>query len=164
MPSKRQEVRTAVKEWVDLAAIPNLNQTFTSFPKRINFQENSTAGQMTRAAGVVYISSENESRVAVGGAYSGWKRIDYTVEFQIYSHSLQNYAQDAMDDFDEVVDAVKDQLRAGGHRLGKTDGDIIWQAAEPSISVSYGEPKTNDGGATEIWAAVMFTVTQMIQS
>jgi hypothetical protein len=164
MASRRAVVRQAIKDWVDAAAIPNLNQTFTSFPKRINFQENSTAGQMTRAAAVVFISSENESRVAVGGAYSGWKRIDYTIEFQIFSHSMHNLAQDAMDAFDEIVDEVKDQLRAGGHRLGKTDGNEIWQAAEPNISVTYGEPKTNDGGATEIWAAVMFTVTQMIQS
>lgn len=160
----RQEVRTAVGNWVAAANIANLNQIFTSFPKRINFQANSTAGQMTRAAGVVFISSENESRIAVGGANDGWKRIDYTVEFQIYCHSLENYAQDAMDAFDAIVDAVKDQLRAGGHRLGQTDGDVIWQAAEPNISVAYGEPKTNDGGATEIWAAINFTVTQMFRS
>jgi hypothetical protein len=69
-----------------------------------------------------------------------------------------------MNDYDTIIDAVKDRLRAGGHRLGKTDGDIIWQAAEPNISVTYGEPATNDGGATEIWAAISFTVTQMIRS
>ena len=164
MSSKRQEVRQAVGNWIAQGSIANLNQVFTSFPKRINFQANSSAGVATRAAGVVYIANERESRVAVGGAYSGWKRIDYAVEFQIFCHSMQNYAQDAMDDFDNIVDGVKDQLRAGGHRLGMTDGDVIWQAAEPDISVTYGEPKTNDGGATEIWAAVSFTVTQMIQS
>jgi hypothetical protein len=160
----RQQVRQAVGDWIAAASIPNLNQIFTAFPKRINFQANSTAGQMTRAAGVVYISQETEGRIAVGGAYSGWKRLDYQVEFQIYCHSLQNYAQDAMTDFDAIVDAVKDKLRAGGHRLGLPTGDVIWQAAEPGISVTYGEPKTNDGGATEIWAAVSFQVTQMIQS
>ena len=160
----RQQVRQNVGTWVASASVPHLNQIFTSFPKRINFQQNSTAGEMTRAAGVVFISAENEERIAVGGPNSGWKRVDYSVEFQIYCHSLQNYAQDAMDDFDNIVDAVKDKLRAGGHRLGLSDGDVIWQAAEPQITVSYGEPKTNDGGATEIWAAISFTVTQMIQS
>jgi len=59
---------------------------------------------------------------------------------------------------------VKEQLRAGGHRLGKENGDVIWQAAEPNISVAYGEPKTNDGGATEIWAGINFIVTQMFRS
>lgn len=160
----RQQVRAAVGEWVADAAIPNLNQIFTSFPKRINFQQNSTAGQLCRAAAVVFISNETEERIAIGGAYDGWKRVDYDVQFQIYTHCMHNYAQDAMDDFDAIVDAVKAKLRAGGHRLGKTDGDVIWQAAEPGISVSYGEPLTNDGGATEIWAAISFTVTQMIRS
>lgn len=160
----RSEVRSTVGSWIAGANIAHLNQIFTSHPKRINFQANSTAGEMTRAAGVVFILSENESRVAIGGASDGWKRIDYDVQFQIYTHSVENYAQDAMDAFDAIVDSVKARLRAGGHRLGLTDGDVIWQAAEDSIRVQYGEPMTNDGGATEIWAAVEFTVTQMIRS
>jgi len=160
----RQQVRDTVATWVGSASITHLNQIFTSHPKRINFQANSTAGELSRAAGVVFIRDESETRIAVGGAYSGWKRIDYTVDFQVFFHSMQNYAQDAMDDFDAIVDAIKDKLRAGGHRLGQTDGDVIWQAAEPQINVTYGEPATNDGGATEIWAAIEFTVTQMIQA
>lgn len=160
----RQQVRDAVATWVEGAGITHLNQIFTSHPKRINFQANSTAGEYSRAAGVVFIRDESEIRIAVGGAYSGWKRVDYTVDFQVFFHSMQNYAQDAMDEFDAIVDAVKDRLRAGGHRLGQEDGNVIWQAAEPQISVNYGEPVTNDGGATEIWAAIEFTVTQMIQA
>lgn len=160
----RAEVRTAVGNWVAGASIPHLNQIWTSHPKRINFQANSYAGEMTRAAGLVFIASENESRVAIGGANDGWKRIDYSVQFQVFCHSVEAQSQDAMDAFDAIVDAVKARLRSGGHRLGMTDGDVIWQAAEPSISVTYGEPATNDGGATEIWAAISFTVTQMFRS
>lgn len=160
----RAEVRAAVGNWVAAANVPNLNQIFTSFPKRINFQENAAPGTASRAAGVVFIQQESEGRLAVGGPTDGWKRIDYEVEFQIFFHSMANYGQDAMDDFDAIIDGVKDQLRAGGHRLGMPDGDTIWQAAEPDISVVYGEPKTNDGGAVEIWAGIAFTVTQMIRS
>jgi len=160
----RQEVRAAVGSWIAAANVPHLNQIFTAHPKRINFQANSTAGEITRAAGVVFIAGESEQRIAIGGAYNGWKQIDYDVQFQIFTHSVAQYSQDAMNDFDAIVDAVKTQLRAGGHRLGQTDGNVIWQAAEPGITVSYGEPVTNDGGATEIWAALDFTVTQMIQA
>ena len=158
----RQEVRTAVGTWIAGASIPHLNQIFTSHPKRINFQANSTAGEIGRAAGLVFISSEYENRIANGGAYTGWKQIDYTVEFQIFYHSVASYSQDSMDGFDAIIDAVRDRLRDGGHRLGLEDGDVIWQAAEPEISVQYGEPVTNDGSATEIWAAIEFTVTQMV--
>ena len=160
----RAEVRDAVGTWIAGAGIPHLNQVFTSFPKRINFQANSTVGEITRAAGVVFIQGEDESRIAIGGASSGIKRIDYDVQFQIFTHSVAQYSQDSMDDFDAIIDAVKDRLRAGGHRLGQTSGDVIWQAAESSIRVTYGEPVTNNGGVTEIWAAVEFTVIQMKQS
>jgi hypothetical protein len=160
----RQEVRNAVGNWIAQATIPNLNQVFTSFPKRINFEQNAAPGQLTRAAGVVFIQAETEGRIAVGGANDGWKRIDYAVEFQVFTHSMHAQAQNAMDDFDDIIDGIKDQLRAGGHRLGQTDGDVIWQAAEPDISVTYGEPKTNDGGAVETWAGIAFNVTQMIRS
>lgn len=160
----RQQVRTAVADWIAAANITNLNQIFYSHPKRINFQANSTAGQMNRAAGVVFINNETESRIALGGESSGWKQITYDVTFQIFLHSMENYSQDAMTAFDAIVDGVKAQLRAGGHRLNKPDGTQIWQAAEPEISVDYGEPVTNDGGATEIWAGINFVVLEMIQA
>jgi hypothetical protein len=160
----RAQVRSAVGDWIAGQSITNLNQIFTSFPKRLNFEQNAPVGSATRAAGVVFIAAESEERIAIGGAYNGWKRVDYEVVFQVFVHSMQNYAQDTMDDFDAIIDAVKDRLRSGGHRLGMSDGTVIWQAAEPGISVEYGEPKTNDGGAVEIWAGISFTVTQMIQA
>lgn len=167
----RKVVRENVRNWIAQAQITTLNQVFSSFPKRINFQENSFPGQNSRAAAVVFIESENESRIAIGGVGAlpegvgyGWKRVDYQVALQIFHHSLQREAQDAMDDFDQLIDDVKDVLRAGQHTLGNDDPNEIWQAAEPSIDVQYGEPITNEGGATETWAAIRFTVTQMIHS
>lgn len=160
----RAVVRDAVATWITEANITDLNQVFTSFPKRINFQLNAQPGQMSRAAGVVFISSETEARVAVGGAYNGWKRVDYSVEFQVFHHSQVTNSEDAMTSFDTVIDGIKDCLRGGGHTLGLPDGSVIWQAAEPGIDVQYAEPATNDGGATETWAGVRFTVTQMIQA
>jgi hypothetical protein len=164
MGASRSAVRTAVKEWIESAFIPDLNQVFISFPKRINFQINSSAGQLSRAAGVVYIANEAEERMAIGGAYNGWKRVDYELDFQIFHHSLENDPINAMNSFDTVIDGVKNRLRLGGHTLGLPDGSVIWQAAEPNISVQYGEPATDNGGATETWASVRFTVTQMIQA
>lgn len=169
----RKIVREKVADWVSSAQITTLNQVFTSFPKRINFQVNSFPGQNSRAAAVVFIESESESRIAIGGvspmttdygAGKGWKRVDYGVALQIFHHSLERNAEDAMDAFDQVIDSVKDRLRSGQHTLGDENPNEIWQAAEPSIDVQYSEPITNDSGATETWAAIRFTVTQMIES
>jgi len=160
----RSVVRSAVASWISQASITGLNQVLTTFPKRINFQVNSQPGQLSRAAGVVFISGERENRIAVGGASNGWKRTDYDVDFQVFHHSLEPDAENAMASFDTMIEAIKTQLRAGGHTLGYADNTIIWEAAEPSISVTYGEPATINGGATETWASVRFTVTQMIQA
>lgn len=169
----RRIVREKVAEWISSAQITTLNQVFTSFPKRINFQVNSFPGQNSRAAAVVFIESEQESRLAIGGvspmttnngAGKGWKRVDYGIALQVFHHSLQREAEDAMDDFDTLIDAIKDRLRSGQHTLGVENPDEIWQAAEPGIDVQYGEPISNEQGSTETWAAIRFTVTQMIES
>jgi hypothetical protein len=99
-----------------------------------------------------------------GGAGLGWKRVDYGIALQIFHHSLERNAEDAMSAFDDLIDAVKARLRAGQHTLGEDNPNIIWQAAEPAIDVQYGEPLSNEGGATETWAAIRFTVTEMIES
>lgn len=167
----RKVVRAAVANWIAQAQITNLNQVLTSFPKTMSFQVNSFPGQQSRAVGVVFIENESENRIAIGGVGDlpeglgkGWKRVDYGVAFQVYLHSQQRNTEDAMDDFDNVIDAIKDRIRAGQHTLGETDPNLIWQAAEPFIDVSYSEPLVRDNGATEIWAAIRFTVTQMIES
>lgn len=166
----RKVVREAVQSWIASAQIDTLNQTFTSFPKRIDFQTNSFPGQNSRAAAVVFIESEDEQRIAIGGVGNmpvgegfGIKRVDYSIALQIFHHSLQRNAEDAMNDFDQLIDAVKTRLRQGQHTLGETNPNLIWQAAEPSISVQYGEPLTNEGGATETWCAIRFIVTEMIE-
>lgn len=167
----RRTVREAVANYVAQAQITTLNQVFTSFPKRINFQENSFPGQNSRAAAVVFIENESESRIAIGGVGplpaglgKGWKRVDYSIALQVFHHSMERNAEDAMDNFDTLIDSIKDLLRAGQHTLGVDNPNIIWQAAEPNIDVLYGEPLTNESGATETWAAIRFTVTEMIES
>jgi hypothetical protein len=82
---------------------------------------------------------------------------------QLFHHSLQNNAEDAMSDFDTLVDNIKNTLRAS-HNFGDTTQVNVWQGAEPAIDALYGEPVTSDNGATETWAEIRFDVTQMIQA
>ena len=159
----RTGVRATLYNWLSTGSITGLNQIFTSFPKRINYQVGSTAGQLSRAAAVIFIQSERESRLAIGGAHSGWKRVDYTVIIQIYQHSMERNAEDAMTAFDTLVDSLKARLRAD-HNFGDTTGNLVWQGAEPEIRTSYGEPATDKSGATESFAEIQFEVTEMIQA
>jgi hypothetical protein len=159
----RTGVRATLATFLSTPPIATLNQVFTSFPKRINFQVGSTAGQLSRAAVVVFIQSENETRLAIGGATNGWKRVDYSIVLQIFHHSLQRNAEDAMTDFDTLVDNIKTRLRSD-HRFGDSTGTLVWQGAEPIINATYGEPATVAEGATETYAELQFDVTEMIQA
>lgn len=159
----RVGVRNTLAAFISNPPIENLNQVFTSFPKRINYQVNSQPGQLTRSAVVIFIATETETRLAIGGATSGWKRVDYTVVLQVYTHSLHRNAEDVMDDFDVLIDNIKERLRSD-HTFGDTTGNLVWQGAEPVINARYGEVTTTNEGASEVFAEIEFLVTEMIQA
>jgi hypothetical protein len=154
----RVGVRNTLAAFISNPPITNLNQVFTSFPKRINYQVNSQPGQLTRSAVVVFIANETETRLAIGGDHNGWKRVDYTVVLQVYTHSLQRNAEDVMDDFDELIDNIKTRLRSD-HNFGDPTGNLVWQGAEPVINARYGEVSTTNEGASEVFAEIEFLVT-----
>lgn len=165
----RQAVRAQLADFIFNPPIPNLNQVHTSFPKLINYEVNAQPGQMTRTAVVIYIADEYETRLSLGGPTpnvgqtNGWKRVDYTVILQIFCLSFHREAQVAMNDFDEVVDNIKERLRSN-HNFGDPSGNLVWQGAEPVIQGRYGEPNTEKDGVTEMFAEIQFPVTQMIQA
>lgn len=159
----RVGVRDTLYKFISNPPIDGLNQVFTAFPKRIDFMVNSLPGQLSRAAAVIHIQSETENRIAIGGAHSGWKRVDYTVAIQIFHHSLHPLAESAMADFDELIDNIKTRLRSD-HNFGDATGTLVWQGAEPIINGFYGEPATSNEGATETFAQLQFDVTEMIQA
>jgi len=158
----RAQVRSTLATYLAPPAINGINQVFTSFPKRIDFQVNALPSQLNRCVCVIFIENETESRIANGGVNSGWKRVDYSVALQLFHHSSERNSEDAMASLDIIIDDLKELLREGDHRLGDTSGVLVWQGAEPIIDVAYGEPLSQNGTSTETWATVRFTVTQMI--
>jgi hypothetical protein len=162
-PVGRAQVRQTLYNFISPPNVDGINQIFTSFPKRIDFQVNALPSQQSRVAAVIFIESETETRIAVGGATNGWKRIDYSVVIQLFQHSLSRSPEEAMDDLDYVVDSLKQRLRSD-HNFGDPSGILVWQGAEPLIDVSYGEPMSQNATSTETWASLRFIVTQMIQA
>lgn len=159
----RAAVRATLANFIKQPNVVGINQVFTAFPKRINFQVNALPSQLSRCAAVIHIESERETRLAIGGATNGIKRIDYGIAIQLFHHSTERDAENAMEDFDNVIENLKTKLRSD-HQFGDSSGTLVWQAAEPVITVSYGEPMSANGTATEIWAVLKFDVTQMVQS
>ena len=159
----RAQVRQTLFNFIEPPQVDGINQVFMSLPKRINFQINALPSQQTRTAAVIFIESETENRIAVGGWHDGWKRIDYTVVIQLFTHSTARSAEEVMDDLDYTIDSLKERLRSD-HNFGDPSGILVWQGAEPVIDVSYGEPLSQNGTSTEIWSSMRFIVTQMIRA
>jgi hypothetical protein len=131
-------------------------------PKRIpgtDFRYGQAAGTKSGAVGLVQIVAENEERIAIGGATSGKKWVHYTVELQVYCHSIEMHAEDAMAFFDSVIDDVKATLRSD---RWLNDYPVIFEAGERSLVGIYGEPKVLADGASEIWGAVQFEVSEVL--
>lgn len=157
----RAAIRQQIYDYLSAATITDLNVVHKSFPTRIQFQDGATAGQLNRCQAVIFIDAQDESRIAFGGDQSGWKRIDYQVSIQLFHHSVLPDAVQVMDAFDQTVDEMVAYLR-DDHRFGDPNGTIIWQAAEPSINIDFGEPMKINSGATETWCAIKFIVTEMV--
>jgi hypothetical protein len=159
----RAAVRSTIATFIGQPNVQGINQVFTSFPKRIDFQKNSLPSQLSRCAAVIHIEAERENRLAIGGATNGIKQVDYTVVIQLFHHSSERNAEDAMADFDNTVENLKEKLRSD-HQFGDPSGVLVWQGAEPKIDITFGEPASMDGTSIETWASVRFDVTQMIQA
>lgn len=158
----RATVRQAVVSFFQPPAVGGLNKVYSSAPKRIagpEFREGQPSGTFSGAVGVVHLSAENEQRIAIGGEHSGKKWVHYTVELQVFLHSIHTHAEDAMADFDSVIDGVKERLRSD-RRLD--DWPIIFEAGERELSGEYGEPRVLQDGSTEIWGAVRFEVSEVL--
>lgn len=157
--------RLAVKSWLDAAGIRYLDQIFTAPPLRLDF--NTYGSPPYNCQAVVFIDDEGEVRIALGGASSGKKRIDYMVAMEIYFRSTDINTDDTQNAFDELIDAIKARLRLGLHTLGQTDETIVWQAAEGSYGIQTDfmdpDPQPNVGGEPiEHYARMRFEVTQWI--
>ena len=160
----RATVRAAIADFFAPPAVPGLNTIFRAPPKRVDgtaFRAGQPAGTISGAVGVVDILSDTEERIALGGEHSGKKWVHYIAEIQIYQHSVHKHAEDAMADFDAVIDAIKEQLRSD-RRLGN-DG-VIFESGERMLEGIYGEPVVLEQGATEIWGALRFEVSEVITS
>ena len=163
----RALVRSSVTAWF---APPNVTGLYTiarSFPKRFTpgmFRSAAGGGQpglFSGAVGVVFIVGDSEHREALGGQNSGKKRVEYVVELQMMQHSVHPHAEDAMDDFDLMVDAAKARLRAD-RQIG-TAG-LLFQAGENLLEGVYGEPKLLADGATEIWGSIRFDCSEYLNA
>lgn len=165
MTSARQLARNAVANWLTAGNIAGVDKIFTVWPLRLDF--NNYSSGVHRCQIVVVIESENEIRIALGGSHSGKKRIDYLVTVEVYHNSTANEPQEALDNYDAIIDGVKARLRAD-RMAGQTDDSIVWQMGEGpfGIQTEFLVPDNWQVGGQpiEFYGRIRFEVTQWITS
>lgn len=104
------------------------------FPKRApdgDYTVDLAPGRAMGAVMVVHIPNETEVRIAIQGATGGIKRQTYSVELHLYHLAQTPHTEDAQADFDGLLDAITDRIRAD-----RTLGGIVVQAGEGDAGIT----------------------------
>jgi hypothetical protein len=156
----RRQVREAICRWLRAGDIPNLDRVHATYPRRLDFGYPGVGPH--RAQAVVFLTAESEVRLALGGPHSGKKRIIYSVDLELYHHSVAREPGEAMDHFDQMIDQLKDQIRAD-HQFGDDTGTVFQAAEGPyGIQIAYERPAQVNSEAIETWARLSFQVESIV--
>lgn len=160
----RKSVRAAVLSFIAPPNVAGLRAVHRSMPKLTVPQEiNLAAGGGSGAVGIIHVRRDvdrPESLPLGIGAPAGFKGIDYTVGIVLRFWSVKTDAEVAMDDFDDMVDALKARLRSDT-QFG-TGGSPIFSGGL-DMRMESNLPR-QDGGSTFIWSVLETTVTEQIQA
>ena len=160
----RAVVRQAIADWLNQVPIDGLDEVK---PGKIQVQAPMIRSDGSPYRGLAYVllgvhGPNHEERIAMGGAYSGVKEIDYAATLVLHQWSASNDWIASQLAFDDTIDAIKAQLRAGGRTLGRPD--VILQAGEwtAGIDDQSSEPVALNGGTLSVVTHIDFQVTETI--
>ena len=160
----RAIVRQAIADWLNSVPIDGLDEVQ---PGKIQIQSPVIRADGNPYKGLAYVllgvrNLNHEGRIALGGPYSGEKMIDYAATLVLHQWSAANDWIAAQLAFDDTIDAIKAQIRAGGRTLGRPD--VILQAGEwtPGIDDYSTEPMLLNGGTLTVVTDLTFQVTEII--
>lgn len=162
----RRAVRTAIATWLTAQHIQGLDHVYRSRPPEVDFTEYVTGTSQYRCNAYVWLPDDEETRyVLTGPVLPTGKLIHYAaiLEFwhRVYEISEGDW-DDAEDDYDRIIDAVKDCIRGGGRQLGRPD--IVFSVGEyrTGIVSQHEQPVMLDGGTAQRTGTLRFEVTQTI--
>lgn len=152
----RATVRAAVTAHLD-GQVTNLNAVHSAKPRSWKTTENRYDGtQPSAAVGYVHIESVVDRRAATGKRF-----LEYTVGLVFLFKSRRTDSEQMMDEFDELVEAIKARLRLRPP-LGVTDG-TIFEAAEHLLEDLTDEPQKK-ASHVAMWGVIRFDVSEWINA
>ena len=166
----RKSTRHMVADYLTAANIPGIGAVYASPPKISGTKDafaNIPTG--TPSGSVIYVElpEDKEIRSGFGGPVSGKKTITHGLHLHLLFRSNQPAAEDAMDDHDDIHEALLALIRAD-RTLGSTVASPypIFQAGEGAAGITSGTgfPKISGTGATHIWTTIAFDAVEEITS
>lgn len=152
------------------SGIPYLGAVYLGLPK---IQDESDLfnfvppGSMVGALIYPFITSRNETRIALGGSHDGRKWVEYVVSMLCVMKSDLERADDGQKQFnifiDGLVDHIRDNRNAG-------DASVVFQWGEgsmrggPDIDIQFPVPKTASGGVMVFQAVCKVKVAEIDQT
>lgn len=160
-------VREAVKEWLDAQRIQGIDEIRRTLLPISDFDDNATQNDLGCACFIyIEMGEDYENRAAlVGPNNPGGKEILYEVRLMVRHRGFdQDDWEGSQRDYNRIVDALKDCLRARGRDLGRADAGIIQAGDWPSIRGIVHSPgeAIDAGGMVDRWGQVSFQVTQYL--
>lgn len=162
----RRLVRTAIANWFTAQHILGLDHVYRSKPPEVTFTEYVTGTSQYRCQAYVKLPTDEEQRyVLTGPVLPTGKLIHYVAELEVW-HRVYEISEldwaDAEDDYDRIIDAVKDCLRGGGRQIGRPD--VVFSVGEyrTGIVTEHSEPELLDGGTAQRNGTIRFEVTQTV--
>lgn len=159
-----------VADYVAAANILGIGKVFASPPKISRSTDalaNVPAGTPSGSVVYVEILESSEVRIAVGGPGAGKKLVTHSLRLHLLFRSRQPKAEDAMDDHDNLVEALLELLRAD-RTLGSTQASSfpIFQNGEGDrgIAVATGMPKEVGTGSTIVWSIIDTDAVEFINA
>lgn len=166
----RKFVRNTVATFIQPPNVAGIAEVFTAKPRAVDqddYRFGFPKGTQSGAICYPFIGTEREQRLELVGSNALGKIVVYDVELALRFHSSQKRSEDAQDDYDDMVDALKTRIRSDSY-LGDTT-QTIWFSSEGDLGSSVDlehrctipqHVGTAGGGTLVIWGSLKFRVCQ----
>lgn len=164
----RRVMRVALQQYIQAQNIMGLDHVYRSMPPEITFEEYTTGQSKYRCQAYVILPDDDETRyVLTGPVLPTGKLIHYRAQIEVH-HRVYEVSEsdwdDWEDDYDRIICAIKDCVRAQGRQLGRPT--VVFSVGEfrQGITTAHQPPFFVDaaGGTAERMGMVGFEITQTV--